>query len=231
MSNVAAFLMVASGALCLTGAIAAKNRLGGAASALMLTAMIDLAYTAVLPPVALSGALLIVGMVMAASLRLSPSPVRQRTAPVPTELSSGIGGVEGASHEGSAPLPSDGGDRPISGAASDAHGTKGSRLAFFPRLGRTAAVSSVITYPIMAWQVLNHGAHGGSHHAAAAGGHGHHKVTIDPSAIHTVMAGGVVVLSVLLVLCAVQAISHSRRALMLECLGMATMISVMQFLH
>lgn len=227
MSNVAAFLMVASGALCLTGAIAAKNRLGGAASALMLTAMIDLAYTAVLPPVAWSGALLVSGLIIAASLRPASGPLVQQRAPVPAELSSGMGGVEGASHEVSVPPPCGGGDRPT----SDAPGSHRPRLRFFPRLGRTAAVCSAITYPIMAWQVLNHGAHGGSHHVAAAGGHGHHERTFDPSAIHAVITAGVSVLVVLLVLCAVQSISRRRWALTLECLGMAAMISVMQFLH
>ncbi|WP_209326368.1 hypothetical protein [Brevibacterium renqingii] len=232
MSGVAAFLMVASGAMCLTGAIVAKSRLGAAASSLMLMAMVDLVYTAVLPPVAWSGTLLVIGMILAASLRPAPAPVQQR-APVPVGaravpkgLSSSMKTVESALRELST-------DRPWTApgpATSDAPGSSCPRLHFFPRLGRTAAICSAIAYPIMAWQVLNHGTPGGSHHTAAAGSHGGHGHAVDPSAIHTVISGGVIVLAVLLVLCAVQAISRRRLALFLECLGMAAMINVMQFL-
>jgi hypothetical protein len=69
MSSLAVFLMVASGVLCLTGAIAAKRnrhrrRIGDGHGHDRLGL-----HRPVLPPVAWSGALLIVGLVMAVSLR------------------------------------------------------------------------------------------------------------------------------------------------------------------
>ena len=151
MSNIAAYLMVASGALRLTGAAAAKGRLGAAASSLMLL----LARTSALSPVAWSGTLFVIGMILAASLRPAPVSVQQQAAPVPVGvttmsagLTSGTGMVEGASPEVSAAQSSDEADRPT----SDAPGSQRPRLRVFPRVGRTAAVCSAITHPNMARQ-------------------------------------------------------------------------------
>ncbi|SDR78712.1 hypothetical protein SAMN04489752_0261 [Brevibacterium siliguriense] len=79
MSSVASFLMVASGALCLTGAVASKGRPAIVAAVVMVLAMIDLAYTALVPAVVWSGALLLAGICLAVFLRSSskvPSPRR-----------------------------------------------------------------------------------------------------------------------------------------------------------
>lgn len=215
MSSLASFLMVASGILCLTGAVAARGRPAIVAAAVMVLVMVDLAYTAVVPPVIWSGALLIVGLCLAVFLRSPsriPSPRRS-----PVLVASGADGLSGSEDEHgvrSSTAP----DRCASRADSQS--------------GPTAAVLSAITYPVMAWQVLNHGAHmGGSAHAGGhgAGGHGHHAG--DMSLISTFLTVGVVVLAVLLVTCAVHGIARRRPLVSLDCWGMAAMIVVMQFLH
>ncbi|WP_436326894.1 hypothetical protein [Brevibacterium sp. FAM 27836] len=210
MSSLASFLMVASGALCLTGAVAAKGRPAIMAAAVMALTMVDLAYTAVAPPVIWSGALLIVGLCLAVFLRSSagaPSPRRS-----PALVMSGAGGPsEPEDDRGlrSSTLP----DRCVSRA--DSHS------------GPTAAVLSAITYPVMAWQVLNHGAH--VNDSGHASGHGHHAG--DMSLISSFLTVAVVVLAVLLVVCAVHEIIRRRPLVSLDCWGMAAMIVVMQFLH
>ncbi|UZD62484.1 hypothetical protein [Brevibacterium sp. JSBI002] len=210
MSSLASFLMVTSGVLCLTGALASKGRPAIVAAAVMVLAMVDLAYTALVPAVALSGTLLIVGLGLAVFLRSStraPSPRRSSAL-----VASGPGGlakvaVNDCAESATAP------DRCASRA--DSHS------------GPTAAVLSAITYPVMAWQVLNHGAHmSGSTHA---GGHSHHAG--DMSLISTFLTVGVVVLAVCLVICAVHDIARGRPLISLDCWGMAAMIVVMQFLH
>ncbi|VEW10771.1 Uncharacterised protein [Brevibacterium casei] len=215
MSSLASFLMVASGVLCLTGAVAAKGRPAIVAAAVMVLAMVDLAYTAVVPPVIWSGALLIVGLCLAVFLRSPsriPSPRRS-----PALVASGAGVVLWSEDERSV-RSSTAPDRCVSRA--DSHS------------GPTAAVLSAVTYPVMAWQVLNHGAHmGGSAHTDGygAGGHAHHAG--DMSLISTLLVVGVVVLAVLLVICAVHDIARRRPLISLDCWGMAAMIVVMQFLH
>ncbi|WP_172172643.1 MULTISPECIES: hypothetical protein [Brevibacterium] len=209
MSSVASFLMVASGVLCLTGAVASKGRPAIVAAVVMVLAMIDLAYTALVPAVVWSGALLLAGICLAVFLRSSsevPSPRRS-----PALVASGPDGA-----------PESEADRGLrSSAASERSGSGESHP------GPTAAILSAITYPVMAWQVLNHGAHmSGSTHA---GGHGHHAG--DMSLISTFLTVAVVVLAVLLVICAVHDIVRRRPLVSFDCWGMAAMIVVMQFLH
>lgn len=209
MSSLASFLMVASGVLCLTGALASKGRPAIVAAAVMVLAMVDLAYTALVPTVVWSGTLLLAGLCLAVFLRSSsrvPSPRRS-----PVLVTSGPGGVPGSAD----------GDGAQSSIAPDRHGSQASHP------GPTAAVLAAITYPVMAWQVLNHGAHmNGSGHA---GGHGHHAG--DMSLISTFLTVAVVVLAVCLVICAVHDIVRRRPLVSLDCWGMAAMIVVMQFLH
>ena len=69
MSSLASFLMVASGILCLIGVVAAKGRPAIVAATVMVLAMVDLAFTAVVPSVIWSGVLLIVGLCLAFFLR------------------------------------------------------------------------------------------------------------------------------------------------------------------
>ncbi|WP_167193439.1 hypothetical protein [Brevibacterium pigmentatum] len=209
MSGLASFLMVASGVLCLTGALASKGRATIIAAAMMVLAMVDLAYTALVPPVIWSGALLVVGLCLAVFLRSSsriPSPKR-----TPALVAIGVGG----------PSESEA-DRGLQPSAEPEWSGPG---ASHP--GPTAAVLSTIAYPVMAWQVLNHGAHmrGATH----AGGHGHHAG--DVSLITTFLMMAVVVLAILLVVCAVRDIARRRPLISLDCWGMAAMIVVMQFLH
>lgn len=215
MSSLASFLMVASGVLCLTGTVAAKGRPAIVAAGVMVLAMIDLAYTALVPTVVWSGALLLAGICLAVFLRSSsrvPSPKRS-----PALVASGAGGLSGSEDEGGS-WSSTAADRCVSRA--DSHS------------GPTAAVLSAITYPVMAWQVLNHGAHmSGAAHAGGhgAGGHGHHVG--DMSLIRTFLTVGVVVLAACLVMCAVHDLVRKRPLVSLDCWGMAAMIVVMQFLH
>ncbi|WP_169251054.1 hypothetical protein [Brevibacterium sp. 'Marine'] len=215
MSSVASFLMVASGILCLTGAVASKGRPAIVAATVMVLAMIDLAYAALVPPVVWSGALLFAGLCLAVFLRSSsrvPSPRRS-----PALVTGGAGGVPESAYE----------DEVRSSIASDRCVSRADSHS-----GPTAAVLSAITYPVMAWQVLNHGAHmSGSTHAGRheAGGHGHHAG--DMSLISTFLTVAVAVLAVLLVICAVHDIVRRRPLVSLDCWGMAAMIVVMQFLH
>lgn len=101
----------------------------------------------------------------------------------------------------------------------------------FPHLGRSSAILSAAAYPIMAWQVLNHGAHAAASGAGAHSAHQHHESTFDGSFVSCVITLSVIVLALLLALCTVQALARKRPGLMLESLGMATMLSVMQFMH
>ncbi|MGZ1489828.1 hypothetical protein [Brevibacterium sediminis] len=215
MSSLASLLMVASGTICLTGTVAAKGRPAIVAAAVMVLAMVDLAFTEVVPSVIWSGALLIVGLCLAFFLRTSagiPSPRR-----TPALVASGAGGVSWSEVD-------------HGGRSSTAPDHCVSRAS--PHSSPTTAVLSAITYPVMAWQVLNHGTHmSGSTHAGGhgAGGHGHHAG--DMSLISTFLTAGVVVLAVLLVICAVHDIARRHPLISLDCWGMAAMIVVMQFLH
>lgn len=217
MSSLASFLMVASGVLCLIGALTSKGRAAIVAAAVMVLAMVDLAYTFVAPPVIWSGALLIVGLCLAVFLR-SPSriPPPRRS---PALVMSGAGGLSGSEDDHdvrSSTVP----DRCAS--PTDSHS------------GPTAAVLSAITYPVMAWQVISHGAHmsGSAHHGSSGhgvGGHSHHAG--DMSLISSFLTVAVVVLAVCLVVCAVHDIARRRPLVSLDCWGMAAMLVVMQFLH
>lgn len=208
--------MVASAALCLIGTIASKGRRAIIAAAVMALAMIDLAYTAVIPPVVWSGALLLVGLCMAVSLR---SGARNPTP----RLSPALVSAPGRSPEVAA------GGCDDSPTASEHCRSRGPRPGPATHLSAPAAVLSAIAYPVMAWQVINHGAHmsGSAHHGS--GGHGHHAG--DISLISTFLTLAVVVLAVCLVICAVHDFSRRRPLVSLDCWGMAAMIMVMQFLH
>ncbi|PCC43895.1 hypothetical protein CIK64_00145 [Brevibacterium aurantiacum] len=58
-----------------------------------------------------------------------------------------------------------------------------------------------------------------------------HGSTFDGSFVSGVITLSVIVLALLLALCAVQALARRRPGLMLETLGMATMLTVIQFMH
>lgn len=211
MSSMASFLMVASGILCLTGALASKGRPAIVAAVVMVLAMIDLAYTALVPTVVWSGALLLAGICLAVFLRSSsrvPPPRRS-----PALVMSGAGGRPEFE------------DDHCAQSADAAPGKSWSRV---PHLGPSAAVLCAMAYPVMAWQVLNHGAHRGG--AAHTGGHGGHHAG-DMSLISTFLTVAVVALAVCLVVCAIHEIARKRPLVSLDCWGMAAMIVVMQFLH
>lgn len=211
MSSLASLLMVAAGVLCLIGAVASKGRAAVVAATVMIAAMADLAYTAFVPAVVWSGALLIVGLCLAVFLRTGsriPAPRRS-----PTLVMSGAGGQP--------EIESDDCAR----STGTAPGKSWSRV---PHLGPSAAVLCAMAYPVMAWQVLNHAAHMGS--AAHTGGHGGHHAG-DMSLISTFLTVAVVALAVCLVVCAIHDIARKRPLVSLDCWGMAAMIVVMQFLH
>lgn len=210
MSSLASLLMVASGVLCLLGAVASKGRAAMVAATVMIVAMADMAYTALVPAVVWSAALLIVGLCLAVSLRSQssvPSPRRS-----PALVMSGAGGP--------AEVEDDHYGRP-------ARAVPEGSVSQAPHSGPPAVVLCAIAYPVMAWQMLNHGAHmSGSGHA---GGHGHHAG--DMSLISTFLTVAVILLAVLLVVCAVHDVVRRRPLASLDCWGMAAMIVVMQFLH
>lgn len=209
MSSLASFLMVVSGAMCLTGAFAAKGRPAIVAATVMVLAMVDLAYSAHFPAVAWSGVLLLVGLFQAVFLRSQEKKSSPRRAAV--LVTSGASEMLSSDDNRlrSAPVP----DR--CGSRVDSHS------------GPTAAVLSAIAYPVMAWQILNHGVH--LSNAGNAGGHGHHAG--DISLMSTFMTLAVAVLAVCLIVCAVHDMARRRPLISLDCWGMAAMIIVMQFLH
>ncbi|MGC2977047.1 hypothetical protein ACPUD8_15215 [Brevibacterium sp. FAM 25378] len=211
MSSLASLLMVASGALCLIGAIAARRKPAVVAATVMVVAMVDLAYTALVPPVVWSGVLLIVGLCLTVFLRTQSRVPAPRQSPA--LVMSGPGGPPETEEDDCAPSASTTSDR------------FWSRV---PHLGPSAAVLCAMAYPVMAWQVLNHGAHvGGSTHS---GGHGGHHAG-DMSLISTFLTVAVVALAACLVVCAIHDIARKRPLVSLDCWGMAAMIVVMQFLH
>lgn len=224
MSPIASILMVAAAVPCVVGAVTSRNRLSITASSVMLLAMVDLAFVSVLPPVLWSGLLLLVGLCVAVRLGSTPkakSTMRAMTAAPEKVLVSAT-----AAHSPTAPTLSDTAESSSLERPGEWH-----KVRPFPRLGRTSAILSAAAYPIMAWQVLNHGAH----HAAASGAGEHtahqHGSTFDGSFVSAVITLSVIVVSVLITLCAVQALARRRPGLMLESLGMATMLLVMQFMH
>ena len=73
MTAVAGLVMVAAGAVCFGGAIAARRWFGIAAAALMVLAMLDVAFVGVLPPLVWAGGLLVGGLVLGIDLRFGPA--------------------------------------------------------------------------------------------------------------------------------------------------------------
>lgn len=69
MTLAAGLVMVSAGAVCFGGAIVARRWFGIAAAALMVLAMLDLAFLGILPPLVWAGALLIGGLVLGFDLR------------------------------------------------------------------------------------------------------------------------------------------------------------------
>ena len=225
MSPIASILMVAAAIPCVIGAITARSRLSIAASSVMLLAMVDLAYVSLLPPVLWSGLLLLVGLCVAVRLgsRLKAKSATRPMSALPEKVLVSAN----TAHSPTAHTLSDTAESSSLERPTEWHKTRP-----FPRLGRTSAILSAAAYPIMAWQVLNHGAH----HAAGSGAgahaaHQHHGSTFDGSLVSGILTLSVIVIALLLALCAVQALARKRPGLTLESLGMATMLSVMQFMH
>lgn len=73
MTAVAGVVMVAAGAVCFGGAIAARRWFGIAAAALMVLAMLDVAFLGLLPPLVWAGGLLVGGVVLGIDLRFGPA--------------------------------------------------------------------------------------------------------------------------------------------------------------
>lgn len=224
MSPIASILMVAAAIPCVIGAIKSRSRVAITASSVMLLAMVDLAFVSALPTVLWSGLLLLVGLCVAvklgSTLRAKPTTRAMTALPEKVLISAT------AAHSPTAPTLSDTAESSSLERPTECH-----KARPFPRLGRTSAILSAVAYPIMAWQVLNHG----THHAAGSRADAHaahqHGSTFDGSFVSAVITLSVIVVSVLLTLCAVQALARKRPGLVLESLGMATMLLAMQFMH
>ena len=217
--------MVAAAVPCVIGAINSRSSLAITASSVMLLAMVDLAFVSALPSVLWSGVLLLVGLCVA--MRLGSRLEEKSTARSLTALPGKVLVTANTTHSPTAQHLGD-----TAESSSLEHPTARHKVRPVPRFGRTSAILSAAAYPIMAWQVLNHGAH----HAFTAGAgahadHQHHGQSFDGSFVSGVITFSVIVLSLLLTRCAVQAITHKRPGLMLESLGVATMLAAMQFMH
>lgn len=224
MSPIASILMVVAAVPCVIGAINSRNRLAITASSAMLLAMVDLAFVSALPPVHWSVLLLLVGLCIAVSLGSRPnekSTPRAMTA-LPEKVLVSANVANSSAHISMDSTAESSSLKPP---------TEWHKVRPFPRLGKSAAILSAAAYPIMAWQVLNHGAHATASGAGAHSAHQHHGQTFDGSLVCGVITLNVIVVSLLLTLCAAQALLCKRPALMLESLGMATMLTVMQFMH
>lgn len=224
MGHIASILMVAAAVPCVIGAINSWSRMAITASSVMLLAMVDLAFVNALPPVLWSGLLLLVGLCIAMRLgsRLKEKPTARAMTTLPEKvLISATTGHSPAHNSMDSTVESSSLERP----------TEWHKARPFPHLGRSSAILSAAAYPIMAWQVLNHGAHAAASGAGAHSAHQHHESTFDGSFVSCVITLSVIVLALLLALCTVQALARKRPGLMLESLGMATMLSVMQFMH
>ena len=242
MSEFASTLMVAAGGLCVAGAVTSKSLLGIATSSIMFFSMVDVALTGLVSPVIWSGVLLLIGMGLSISLRSASlcaearsTPSLQRSVAVPQRRPT-VWAHAATVHAGGELPPA----RPTSSAHLGASevgraalvppGSVRKAFPFFPHLGRTAAICCAITYTIMALQVVEHGTHGADI-AGSAGAHQHHGHSAELWFVHSVVSLGVAVIAVMLILCVLQGITHRSWAVVLECLGMATMISLMQFFH
>lgn len=73
MTLVAGLVMVTAGAMCFGGAIVARRWFGIVAAALMVLAMLDVAFVGLLPPLVWAGGLLIGGLVLGFDLRFGPA--------------------------------------------------------------------------------------------------------------------------------------------------------------
>lgn len=224
MSPIASILMVAAAVPCVIGAINSRSRMAITASSVMLLAMVDLAYVSLLSPVLWSGLLLLVGLCIAMRLgsRLKEKPTARAMSAWPEKVL--ISAT--TAHSPTAPTVSD-----TAESSSLERPTEWHKARPFPHLGRSSAILSAAAYPIMAWQVLNHGAHHASAGADAHAVHQHHGQAFDGSLASGVITLSVIVVSLLLALCAVQALTRKRPALMFESLGMATMLLIMQFMN
>lgn len=225
MSPIASILMVAAAVPCVIGAINSRSRMAITASSVMLLAMVDLAFVNALPPVLWSGLLLLVGLCIAMRLgsRLKEKPTARAMTTLPEKVLISATTAHSPAHNSmDSTVESSSLERP----------TEWHKARPFPHLGRSSAILSAAAYPIMAWQVLNHGAH----HAAGSGAgahavHQHHGQAFDGSLASSVITLSVIAVSLLLALCAVQALTRKRPTLMFESLSMATMLTVMQFMH
>lgn len=225
MILIASTLMVTAAIPCVIGAIGSRSRLAIMASSMMLLAMADLAFAHFLPPVIWSGLLLAGGLGVAVRLRsrlTTNSPAHAMPAPPQKVLVGADVTFSPATQSLNDTAESSSLERP----------TEWQRTRPLPRLERTSAILSAIAYPIMAWQVLNHGTHpamdpGAGTHTP----HQHHAQTFDGLLASGVITVSVTVGSLLLTLCAAQAVARKRPGLMFESLGMATMLTVMQFMR
>lgn len=225
MTAIASILMVAAAIPCVISAATSRSRLAIAASSVMLLAMVDLAFVGALPPVLWSGLLLLAGLSVAARLRsrLKAESMSQSVTVSPEKALVTTNAAQSpATEHRDQTAESSSMERP-----AEWH-----KAPLIPNLGRTSAILSAAAYPIMAWQVLNHGAH----HAASSGAgahaaHQHHGHSFDGSFVSGVITLRVIVVSLLLTLCAVQSLARKHPGLMLESLGMSTMLLVMQFMH
>lgn len=224
MSPIASTLMVAAAIPCVIGAVTSRSRLSIAASSVMLLAMVDLAYVSALPPVLWSGLLLLVGLCVA--MRLGSRLKAKSAARAMTALPEKVLVNATTAHSPTAHTMSDTAESSSLERPPEWH-----KIRPCPRLGRTSAILSAAAYPIMAWQVLNHGAHAAAQGTGAHPAHQHHGSTFDGSFVSGVITLSVIVVALLLALCAVQALTRKRPGLILESLGMATMLTVMQFMH
>ncbi|MCF2586100.1 hypothetical protein [Brevibacterium sp. UCMA 11752] len=224
MSPIASVLMVVAAVPCVVGAVSARNRLAITASSVMLLAMVDMVFVSALPPVLWSGLLLLVGLCVAMRLgsRVKEKSTSRAMTALPEKVLVGANVAHSPAHNSmDSTAESSSLERP----------TEWHKVRPFPRLGRTSAILSGTAYPIMAWQVLNHGAHAVASGAGAHSAHQHHGSTFDGSFVSGVITLSVILVALLLALCTVQALAHKRPGLMLESLGMATMLTVMQFMH
>ncbi|GAA1947991.1 hypothetical protein GCM10009689_31480 [Brevibacterium antiquum] len=224
MSPIASILMVVAAVPCVIGAFNSRSRLAITASSVMLLAMVDLAFVSTLPTVLWSGLLLLVGLCVAVRLgsRFKEESTARAITAVPEKVLVGANVAHSPAHNSmDSTAASSSLERP----------TEWHKVRPFPRLGRTSAILSAAAYPIMAWQVLNHGAHAAASGAGAHSAHQHHGSTFDGSFVSGVITLSVIVVVLLLALCTVQALARKRPILMFESLGMATMLTVMQFMH
>ncbi|MCF2573640.1 hypothetical protein [Brevibacterium sp. UCMA 11754] len=224
MGPIASILMVAAAVPCVIGAINSRSRMAITASSVMLLAMVDLAFVSALPPVLWSGLLLLVGLCVAVRLgsRLKEKPTAKAMSSLPEKVLVRANVAHSPAH-----ISMDS----TAESSSLEHPTDWHKARPVPHLGRSSAILSAAAYPIMAWQALNHGAHHAAAGADAHAVHQHHGQSFDGSLATGVITLSVIVVSLLLALCAVQALTRKRPTLMFESLGMATMLTVMQFMH